>query len=178
MIDRKRIKTTQAKAKALRPFIEKVITLAKKARQSNDSMRKVHYRRLAAGRLRDKRAAKQLFDDRVDEFMERDGGYTRIYKIGRRVGDGAEMALIEFIDASDEGHSKKPRRRAPKKKKTVGAQTAAAGPSEEAGAKQAAAAAADVEAEASGDEASADDEDSPTDGEETPGDASEGQSKS
>ena len=100
------IRTTLAKAKALRPFIEKIITLAKKAEVANDAARKLHFRRLAIARVRDKRAVAQLFDTRVSEFIERNGGYTRIYKLGQRVGDAAEMALIELIDGSDEGHSR------------------------------------------------------------------------
>jgi large subunit ribosomal protein L17 len=108
------IRTTLAKAKALRPFIEKIITLAKKAEVANDAARKLHFRRLAIARVRDKRAVAQLFDTRVSEFIERNGGYTRIYKLGQRVGDAAEMALIELIDGSDEGYPKRPAKKANK----------------------------------------------------------------
>lgn len=101
-----RIETTLSKAKALRPFIEKVITLAKKAAQANDAARKLHFRRLAISRVRDKKAVAKLFDEMATEFLDRPGGYTRIYKLGQRVGDAAEMALIEFIDGSDEGYEK------------------------------------------------------------------------
>jgi len=110
-----RIETTLSKAKALRPFIEKIITLAKKAEKANDAARKLHYRRLAIARVRDKKAVAQLFDERVSEFTERSGGYTRIYKIGQRVGDAAEMALIELIDGNDEGYNEKPKKKATKK---------------------------------------------------------------
>ncbi|MGC6456121.1 MAG: 50S ribosomal protein L17 [Coraliomargaritaceae bacterium] len=106
LITHGRIETTLSKAKALRPFIEKVITLAKKAEQANDAARKLHFRRLAISRVRDKKAVAKLFDELVSEFMDRTGGYTRIYKLGQRVGDAAEMALIEFIDGSDEGYEK------------------------------------------------------------------------
>ena len=112
LITHGRIETTLSKAKALRPFIEKVITLAKKAEQANDAARKLHFRRLAISRIRDKKAVAKLFDESVSEFMDRPGGYTRIFKLGQRVGDAAEMALIEFIDGSDEGYDK-PRRKAP-----------------------------------------------------------------
>ena len=107
LITHGRIETTLSKAKALRPFIEKVITLAKKAEAANDSARKLHFRRLAIARVRDKKAVAQLFDERVSEFTNRPGGYTRIYKIGQRIGDAAEMALIELIDGNDEGYGKK-----------------------------------------------------------------------
>ncbi len=100
-----RIKTTLKKAKALRPFVEKVITLAK-----NGSL---HSRRIAISRVRDTDAVHGLFDDKVEQFSDREGGYTRIYKLGTRRGDAAKMALIELIDADDEGYEKK---RKPKSK--------------------------------------------------------------
>ena len=114
LITHGRIKTTLAKAKALRPFIEKIITLAKKADQANDAARKLHFRRLAIARVRDKKAVAELFDNKVSEFSNRAGGYTRIYKLGQRVGDAAEMGLIELIDANDEGYPKRPKKKAAK----------------------------------------------------------------
>lgn len=117
LITHGRIKTTLAKAKALRPFIEKIITLAKKADQANDAARKLHFRRLAIARVRDKKAVAELFDNKVSEFSNRAGGYTRIYKLGQRVGDAAEMGLIELIDASDEGYTKRPKKKAAKSTK-------------------------------------------------------------
>ncbi len=115
LITHGRIKTTLAKAKALRPFVEKVITLAKKAESSNEAERKLHYRRLAISRINNPAAVALLFDNRVAEFMERPGGYTRIYKIGQRIGDAAEMALIELIDGNDEGYPKRPSRKTTEK---------------------------------------------------------------
>ena len=117
LIKNGRIETTLAKAKALRPYIEKIITLAKKAKKANDAARKLHFRRLAIARVRDKKAVAVLFDERVSEFIERPGGYTRIYKLGQRVGDAAEMGLIELIDSNDEGYEK-PTKKAAKKKAT------------------------------------------------------------
>ena len=117
LIKNGRIETTLAKAKALRPYIEKIITLAKKAKKANDAARKLHFRRLAIARVRDKKAVAVLFDERVSEFIERPGGYTRIYKLGQRVGDAAEMGLIELIDSNDEGYEK-PKKKAAKKKAT------------------------------------------------------------
>ena len=111
-----RIETTISKARALRPVIEKIITLAKKADKASDAARKLHYRRLAIARVRDKKAVAKLFDELASEFTNRNGGYTRIYKLGQRIGDAAEMALIEFVDGHDEGYSKKPKKKATKKK--------------------------------------------------------------
>lgn len=120
LITHGRIETTLPKARALRPFIEKIITLAKKAEKANDAARKLHFRRLAVARVRDKKAVAQLFDERVSEFTDRPGGYTRIYKLGQRIGDAAEMALIELIDGNDEGYEK-PKKKTAKKaaKKTA-----------------------------------------------------------
>lgn len=116
-----RITTTLAKAKALRPFAEKIITLAKKAAATEDAAKKLHYRRLALAKVRDKEAVSELFDRRVQEFLARTGGYTRIYKLGARLGDAAEMAIIELISASDEGYKKKAKKGTAKKaaKKTA-----------------------------------------------------------
>ena len=118
LITHGRIKTTLSKAKALRPFIEKVITMAKKAESSNEPERKLHFRRLAISRLNNPGAVATLFDERVSEFVERTGGYTRIYKLGQRIGDAAEMALIELIDGNDEGYAKRPSKKAVKKVKS------------------------------------------------------------
>lgn len=100
-----RIKTTLPKAKALRPFVEKIITMAKKAKQSPE--RALAYRRLAVSRVRNGEAVATLFNKRADEFLNRPGGYTRIYKLGTRLGDAAEMAIIQLIPAADTGYEKK-----------------------------------------------------------------------
>ncbi len=119
-----RIRTTLAKAKALRPFTEKVITTAKKARKANDPQKALHYRRQALTKVRSPEVVQYLFNELVDQFLNREGGYTRIYKLIPRTGDGAEMALIELISASDEGYSK---RRKPSRKKAKATATAPAG---------------------------------------------------
>ncbi len=106
-----RIQTTLPKAKALRPFIEKTITLARKAEKAAPE-KALHYRRLALSRIRDKEAVGLLFNDRAAAFSDRPGGYTRIYKLGTRTGDAAEMAVIQLIPAEDEGYPKKSRRKA------------------------------------------------------------------
>jgi large subunit ribosomal protein L17 len=110
-----RIQTTLPKAKALRPFIEKVITLAKKAENATPE-KALHYRRLALSRVRDKEAVGLLFNEKASFFTERPGGYTRIYKLGTRIGDAAEMAVIQLIGAEDEGYSKRSRKSRPAKK--------------------------------------------------------------
>jgi large subunit ribosomal protein L17 len=115
LIENGRIKTTLARARALRPTIEKIITLAKKAHLAQDTAKKIHYRRLAISRLRSKTATKKLFDELVEQFATRDGGYTRIYKLALpRLGDASEMALIEFVE---EAASKKNKKKAKKSSK-------------------------------------------------------------
>ncbi len=115
-----KIKTTLKKAKALRPFVEKVITLAKKG--------SLHNRRIAIARVRDIGVVHELFEEKVEQFRDRNGGYTRIYKLGTRRGDAAEMALIELIDAGDEGYGKKtkPKSKAKKKAKAAVEETSVA----------------------------------------------------
>ena len=117
LIEHGRIKTTLAKARALRPAVEKIITLAKKARAADDAASKVHYRRLAISRLRNKKAVSKLFDELVDQFIGRNGGYTRIYKLALpRLGDAADMALIEFVEEAPKKKAKKKKSAAKKKK--------------------------------------------------------------
>jgi large subunit ribosomal protein L17 len=101
-----RITTTLPKAKALRPVVERIITLAVHA-ASADPFRAIHLRRQAVAKVRDKDAVTKLFKERVSEFKDRKGGYTRIYKLIQRQSDGAEMAIIELIAASDTGYAKK-----------------------------------------------------------------------
>ena len=83
------IRTTLVKAKEARRFAERLITLGKKA--------DLHHRRLAAARLRDKDAVKKLFNEIAPSYAGRDGGYTRIYKLGSRIGDGAEMCILQMV---------------------------------------------------------------------------------
>ncbi len=127
-----RIETTLTKAKALRPFIEKVITKAKKAaalpkKDGKLSASAIHLRRLALTDIRDEDAVKVLFNEKVAQFEKRPGGYTRIYKMGpRRIGDSAELALIEFIGAEDQGYKKSKGSRKAKKAKAAPAEAAPA----------------------------------------------------
>ena len=115
-----RIKTTLTKAKALRPFVEKVITKAKKAAVATDKKDKLHLRRLALRDVRDEAAIDQLFGEKCKEFANRPGGYTRIYKLSQqRLGDAAELALIEFVKAEDTGYKKSKTRKTSKAAKSV-----------------------------------------------------------
>jgi large subunit ribosomal protein L17 len=120
LITHGRIKTTVTKAKALRPFIEKVITKAKQAAAKTEPKDALHLRRLALSDVRDETAVTLLFNEKHKEFTNRTGGYTRIYKLGKRISDAAEMALIEFVKADDPGY-KKSRKPAKKGKKKAAA---------------------------------------------------------
>ncbi|MFZ5495783.1 MAG: 50S ribosomal protein L17 [Verrucomicrobiota bacterium] len=121
-----RIETTLTKAKALRPFIEKVITKAKKAAAATEKKDALHLRRIALTDIRDEAAITLLFNEKVKQFEKRNGGYTRIYKLGpQRVGDSAEMALIEFVGAEDTGYSKSRGKKKGKKTAQPAAETAA-----------------------------------------------------
>ena len=93
LVKEERIKTTLHKAKELRPIAEKVVTQGKR-----DT---VHARRLVNRWLPERDLVKKVFDDIAPRFSERPGGYTRIIKLGPRQGDGAEMALIEFVEKAD-----------------------------------------------------------------------------
>lgn len=107
-----RIQTTLTKARALRPFVEKVITKAKKAAAAADKKDAIHLRRHALRRVRDEDAVTLLFNEKAAQFAQRPGGYTRIYKLApRRIGDAAEMALIELVGADDPGYKKRSRSR-------------------------------------------------------------------
>ena len=122
-----RIETTLTKAKALRPFIEKVITKAKKAAAASEKKDAIHLRRLALTDIRDESAVTLLFNEKVKQFEKRAGGYTRIYKLGpQRIGDAAEMALIEFVGAEDKGYSKSRGKKKGKKAAKPAAETAPA----------------------------------------------------
>ena len=117
LITHGRIKTTLTKAKVLRPFIEKAITKAKRAAEKTDKKDAVHLRRLVLSDIRDEDAVTLLFNEKYKEFAKRVGGYTRIYKLGpQRIGDAAEMALIEFVKADDTGYKKSKGKRSSSKK--------------------------------------------------------------
>lgn len=116
LIEHKRINTTLTKAKALKQFVEPIITKSK-----DDS---THNRRLVFRELRNKYAVSELFRDIAQKVGDRPGGYTRIIKLGNRLGDNAEMAIIELVDfnetfTKDQKEKKKIRRRGGKKSSVV-----------------------------------------------------------
>ena len=136
LITHGRIKTTLTKARVLRPFIEKAITKAKHAAGKSDKKDAVHLRRLVLSNIRDEDAVTLLFNEKYKEFASRAGGYTRIYKLGpQRLGDAAEMALIEFVKADDTGYTKsKGKRSSAKTGRKAKAAAPAAAPAEKAAA--------------------------------------------
>jgi len=97
LFENNRIKTTKAKAKAIRGDAEKLITLAKNSANATD-IEKVNARRLAASALADADIVKKLFDDIAPRFESRNGGYTRMLKLGLRKGDSSEMVMLELVE--------------------------------------------------------------------------------
>ena len=94
LIKHEQIHTTLPKAKELRPYVEKLITLAKRGGLSN--------RRLAMSRLQDETQLKKLFDTLAERYSDREGGYTRIIKAGYRGSDAAQMAIIECVERDED----------------------------------------------------------------------------
>ena len=97
LFEHERIRTTQAKAMAARGLAERLITLAKRGNEAGED-KMVHARRLAAARLSDAQAVKKLFDDIAPRYENRNGGYTRVIKLGPRIGDSAKMVLLELVE--------------------------------------------------------------------------------
>ena len=125
LITHQRIKTTLAKAKAVRPLAEQMVTLGK-----NGSL---HARRMAFSTLRQKDAVKKLFDEIAPRSTERNGGYTRIVRLGQRKSDSASMAFIEWVDAAQVVEEQASREKPAKKQKEPkpAAKEAAPAPAEE-----------------------------------------------
>jgi large subunit ribosomal protein L17 len=98
LIKHEQIVTTLPKAKALRPYVEKFVTLAKRG--------DLHARRLVASRLRDEAMTRKLFDTLGPRYQARPGGYTRVLKAGFRHGDNAPVAVIEFVDRDESAKGK------------------------------------------------------------------------
>ena len=113
LFERKHIETTEIKAKAVRPFAEKLITLAKR--------NTLHARRLAFSVLHRKDVVKILFDDVAPQYKDRNGGYTRVVKLGQRMGDGARVAILELVgfETASKKHKEKEAKREEAKKKKL-----------------------------------------------------------
>jgi len=98
LFEHERIRTTRAKAQAIRGQAERLITLAKRGNAAEEDEKKVHARRLASARLADAEIVKKLFDEIAPRYSERPGGYTRLLKLGQRHGDSAEMVILELVE--------------------------------------------------------------------------------
>jgi large subunit ribosomal protein L17 len=118
LIEHKRIQTTVAKAKALRKFVEPLITKSK-----TDT---THSRRIVFSHLRQKEVVTELFGDVASKVASRDGGYTRILKTGNRLGDNAEMCFIELVDYNSTYMTDKPKKKAKSTRRSGGAKKAVA----------------------------------------------------
>jgi large subunit ribosomal protein L17 len=112
LIEFKRINTTVAKAKALKQFIEPMVTKSKQ-----DS---THNRRIVFSKLRQKEAVGILFRDIAVKVGDRPGGYTRIIKLGNRLGDNADMAMIEFVDYNEIYNADKPKKKTTRRSRRGG----------------------------------------------------------
>ncbi len=109
LLKHKRIKTTLAKAKEARSFVEKIITKAKKG--------DLHSRRLVMSEIKDKDVIKELFSEIVTTIAERPGGYTRVVKLGTRLGDAAQMAILELVDYNEAANLKAEERKSQREQK-------------------------------------------------------------
>ena len=116
LIEHKRIKTTVAKAKALRKFVEPLITKSK-----TDT---THSRRIVFSHLRQKEVVTELFGDVASKVSTRNGGYTRILRTGNRLGDNAEMCFIELVDYNSTYTTDKPAKKAKSTRRSGGAKKA------------------------------------------------------
>ncbi len=97
LFEHERIRTTRAKALAIRGDAERLITLARNSNNGSD-IDKVNARRLAAARMANPEIVKKLFDDIAPRYANRNGGYTRMLKMGQRLGDAAEIVLLELVE--------------------------------------------------------------------------------
>jgi len=110
LIEHKRINTTTAKAKALKQFVEPLITKSK-AENNKTAEEGTHNRRIVFKNLRDKHAVTELFGTVAEKVGDRPGGYTRIIKLGNRLGDNADMAMIELVDFNEIYNADKPKKK-------------------------------------------------------------------
>ncbi len=119
LIEHKRINTTVAKAKALKQFIEPLITKSK-AENNVTTEKGTHNRRIVFRSLRDKYAITELFSEVSEKVGDRPGGYTRIIKLGNRLGDNADMAMIELVDFNELYNAGKPKKKSTRRSRRGG----------------------------------------------------------
>mgnify|MGYP002395517845 CR=1 FL=1 len=119
LIEHKRINTTVAKAKALKQFVEPLITKAK-AENNISADKGTHNRRIVFKNLRDKYAVTELFSVVSEKVADRPGGYTRIIKLGNRLGDNADMAMIELVDFNELYNAGKPKKKSTRRSRRGG----------------------------------------------------------
>ncbi|WP_036379797.1 50S ribosomal protein L17 [Muricauda sp. MAR_2010_75] len=123
LIEHKRINTTVAKAKALKQFVEPLITKAKI--ENNQTTEKgTHNRRVVFSNLRSKEAITELFSTVAEKVADRPGGYTRIIKLGNRLGDNADMAMIELVDFNEVYNAGKPKKKSTRRSRRGGSKKA------------------------------------------------------
>ena len=108
LLRHERIQTTVSKAKELRPFVERLITIAKRGLASDDVVRGVNARRLVRRDIADQVIVSKLFDGIAPRFEKREGGYTRLLRLGLRQGDKAEMAQVELVGSEYSPESTEP----------------------------------------------------------------------
>nr|WP_289644367.1 50S ribosomal protein L17 [Maribacter aestuarii] len=119
LIEHKRINTTVAKAKALKQFVEPLITKSK-AENNLTAEKGTHNRRIVFKNLRDKYAVTELFSVVSEKVADRPGGYTRIIKLGNRLGDNADMAMIELVDFNEVYNAGKPKKKSTRRSRRSG----------------------------------------------------------
>ncbi len=119
LIEHKRINTTVAKAKALKQFVEPLITKSK-AENNLTKEKGTHNRRIVFKSLRDKDAITELFSVVSEKIGDRPGGYTRIIKLGNRLGDNADMAMIELVDFNELYNADKPKKKTTRRSRRGG----------------------------------------------------------
>ena len=115
LIDHEQVRTTDAKAKELRRFADRMVTLAKRG--------SLHARRQALAFIRSRRVVAKLFDEVAPRFRERPGGYTRMVKLGHRHGDAAPMSIIELTDRGEAAKAEAERKRERRRRRTEKKQT-------------------------------------------------------
>lgn len=119
LLRHKKIRTTLAKAKETRVVVEQIITRAKKAASAEGDKKNVHARREIARYIKDREVIKELFTEIAQKVAGRNGGYTRVVKLGQRQGDGADVAVLELVDFNTGQEKAAPAEKKKKKEKSA-----------------------------------------------------------